>query len=30
MFILAGFINHLAQLLCNMEAVEGDFLNRTG
>ncbi|STW13538.1 Uncharacterised protein [Klebsiella pneumoniae subsp. rhinoscleromatis] len=25
MFILAGFINHLAQLLCNMEAVEGDF-----
>lgn len=29
MFILAGFIHHLAQLLCNMKAVEGDFLNRT-
>ena len=30
MFILAGFINHFAQLLRHMEAVKGDFLNRTG
>ena len=25
MFILAGFINHFAQLLRHMEAIEGDF-----
>ncbi|CAH1480928.1 Uncharacterised protein [Klebsiella pneumoniae] len=30
MFILTGFINYLAQLLRHMEAVKGDFLNRTG
>ncbi|SBY71000.1 Uncharacterised protein [Klebsiella pneumoniae] len=30
MFILTGFINYLAQLLRQMEAVKGDFLNRTG
>lgn len=29
-FILAGFINHLAQLLRNMETVEDDFLKRSG
>ena len=30
MSILAGFIHHIAQLLCYMEAAKGDFLNRIG
>lgn len=30
MFILAGFINYLGQLLCIMEAVGGDFPTALG